>query len=885
MLEYTVREALRLGLGVDMATGTGWPFGGPWVGEPEASQYITHKKWSLQAGDSLKERIEYIQEPVLRDVFNRYSHLYDQRRSEGEVITSITPDFDWVQIDQRPKLEQLKDPVTQNNNLQKLALDQVRFPKPIPLISLMAYSDQGEVIDLIAHVEEGKLKWVAPTGTWTLYGLFQGWHGKMVERAAPGGEGLVIDHFSQKAIERYLDRFDKAMEEASLDGLRAYFNDSYEVDDARGEANWTMDFLKAFEEKRGYDLQQYVPALWGDDTEENNQRVLSDYRETLSELLLETFTLHWGKWAKDQGKIIRNQAHGSPANILDLYAASDIPETEGTDIIRAKFASSAANVSGKALVSAEAATWLGEHFTTNLADLKENVDRYFVSGVNHIFYHGTCYSPPGETWPGRLFYAAFHANSRNPQWRHFGAFNEYVARTQAVLQASDPNNDLLLYFPMYDRFAKPGQELLDHFHGHGPTLEATEVYADAEWLLEEGYSFDFISDRQVWGLTREGGELRSGNSSYKTLVVPQVTYMPIATLEKMINLAEGGSTIIFHKGLPSSFPGMGKQEQRRREYEEVVGNLTFVKESNGIKKARVGQGTIIIGNEIGNLMDRVGVKREQLVDTGLAYVRKKMGDTTLYMLTNWSGEPVDQWISLNVASDVLLVLDPMTGKQGQAITRNSSEESCQVRVQIPQGASLVIRTHPGEGEAEWRYVEKGKAFVPIEGDWQITFSEGGPELPPLYKMLEPSPWTDQADSVYLNFSGTAVYSVNFPKPSESADAWLLDLGSIHESAHVKLNGQSLGTLIGPTFQIQIPVEAFEESNLLEIEVSNLMANRIADLDRRGVFWKRFYNINVSARTRENLGPAGVFDASQWEVRPSGLEGPVYLIPLFLIKED
>ena len=29
MLEHTASEAQRLGLGVDMATGTGWPFGGP----------------------------------------------------------------------------------------------------------------------------------------------------------------------------------------------------------------------------------------------------------------------------------------------------------------------------------------------------------------------------------------------------------------------------------------------------------------------------------------------------------------------------------------------------------------------------------------------------------------------------------------------------------------------------------------------------------------------------------------------------------------------------------------------------------------------------------------------------------------------------------------
>jgi hypothetical protein len=31
MLRFTAREAARLGLRVDMITGTGWPLGGPWV--------------------------------------------------------------------------------------------------------------------------------------------------------------------------------------------------------------------------------------------------------------------------------------------------------------------------------------------------------------------------------------------------------------------------------------------------------------------------------------------------------------------------------------------------------------------------------------------------------------------------------------------------------------------------------------------------------------------------------------------------------------------------------------------------------------------------------------------------------------------------------------
>ncbi|WP_315817779.1 glycosyl hydrolase [Paraflavitalea speifideaquila] len=34
MLEYTLQQAKSLRLGIDLATGTGWPFGGPWVTLP-----------------------------------------------------------------------------------------------------------------------------------------------------------------------------------------------------------------------------------------------------------------------------------------------------------------------------------------------------------------------------------------------------------------------------------------------------------------------------------------------------------------------------------------------------------------------------------------------------------------------------------------------------------------------------------------------------------------------------------------------------------------------------------------------------------------------------------------------------------------------------------
>jgi hypothetical protein len=256
----------------------------------------------------------------------------------------------------------------------------------------------------------------------------------MVERAAPGGEGYVIDHFSKDAVERYLKTFDHAFSGHDISGLRAFFNDSYEVDDAYGEADWTPRLLEQFELRRGYDVLEHLPALFGDDTTETRARVLSDFRETISDLLLDEFTQTWRDWAARHDAIVRNQAHGSPANILDLYAASDIPEAEGTDVFRIKMAASAANVTGKPLASSESATWLNEHFMSNLADIKSALDRYWLGGINHVFYHGTAFSPRHEPWPGWLFYASVHLTPSNPLWRDFPTLNRYAARIQSFLQ-------------------------------------------------------------------------------------------------------------------------------------------------------------------------------------------------------------------------------------------------------------------------------------------------------------------------------------------------------------------------------------------------------------------------------------------------------------------
>ena len=66
-------------------------------------------------------------------------------------------------------------------------------------------------------------------------------------------------------------------------------------------------------------------------------------------------------------------------------------------------------------------------------------------------------------------------------------------------------------------------------------------------------------------------------------------------------------------------------------------------------------------------------------------------------------------------------------------------------------------------------------------------------------------------------------------------------------------------------------------NTLEVEVTNLPANRIADMDRRDVPWRIYKDANIVNihYKKDNYG--------KWEPVPSGLLGPVHLIPMQTLK--
>jgi len=378
MLRHSVTEGARLGLGVDMTTGSGWCFGGRTITPELASAVAEVKKYDVAAGATVPERF-------------------------------------------------------------------ARTP-----LTVIAAPPSGAAIDVTAKVTaEGRLDWTPPQGTWRVYVLALR-PAIRVKRSAPGGEGWMLNPFYGPALDAFLKPFSDAFRAYSGPKPRAMYHDSYEYN-----ADWSPDLLAEFERRRGYRLQDEFGALFdGDDSSDRTARVKADYRETLAELLLERVIGRWVEWSRQQGFLTRNEAHGSHGNLLDLYAAADVPETEmfskDRSSIVARFASSAAHVAGRKLVASETGTWIAEHFQEKLSDLKELIDQLWLAGVNHIFYHGSAYSPSDAPWPGWLFYASTQMNSRNPIWHDVPALNAYIARAQAMLQDGRPANDILLYWPIAD---------------------------------------------------------------------------------------------------------------------------------------------------------------------------------------------------------------------------------------------------------------------------------------------------------------------------------------------------------------------------------------------------------------------------------------------------
>jgi hypothetical protein len=199
---------------------------------------------------------------------------------------------------------------------------------------------------------------------------------------------------------------------------------------------------------------------------------------------------------------------------------------------------------------------------------------------------------------------------------------------------------------------------------------------------------------------------------------------------------------------------------------------------------------------------------------------------------------------------------------------------------LESGVSTIIRTSDQVVDGpRWAYLKSSGDSIALDGPWTLEFIDGGPSLPAPATLEKLASWTDDPGGDATSFAGAGRYTTRFTLPSPAAvDDWILDLGDVRESARVRVNGQDAGTLVALPFRMRIGRYVQAGENTIEIEVTNLTANRIRALAQETDDWKVMRDINIVTVDYTEFKP------EEWPIVESGLLGPVKLMPMKNVAE-
>lgn len=714
---------------------------------------------------------------------------------------------------------------------------------------VLAFPQSGNndtVTDLTEMVDGKKVKWTAPMGNWRIIAVFCEPGVMQVKRPSPGSEGYVLDYFDAEAVASYLEWFDKKFSEGTDVRPHSFFNDSYEI----STADWTHNMFSEFEKYRGYKLENVIDKLLDKD-----HQVLADYRQTLSDMLQHNFTEQWTAWAHRHGATTRNQAHGSPGNLIDLYAVADIPEIESfylsdfgikglrTDagftmtalstLPTLKYASSAAHITGKRLTSSESMTWLTEHFRSSLSQMKPELDQLFVAGVNHVLFHGTTYSPKEAVWPGWKFYAAIDMSPTNSIWHDAPYLMKYIERVQSFLQMGKPDNDFLVYAPFsYVMHKNTGDfsNRMVQFDINHMDSRMSELAKCVNAILTAGYDCDYTSEKFLMTTRYIDGKLQTeGGARYHAIVVPVSTNMPDSVKAHLDALETAGAKVIYDYNTETLATVGANNEQLRSKY-----GLKAIRRSN---------------------------------DTGYHY-----------FIANLSANDVEGYVKLGVPFGNVVAFDPLTGNIANAAIDEGS-----VYVSLKSGQSIILQTYDDTSIIADIQQEPVKEMTALrlDGKWKLSFTDDCyPQMAgKKYNLDGVSTW-EGLDEQTAQLMGTGIYETTFHVTSQqiksATGGFRLDLGDVRESARVWLNGEYLGCAWSVPFIIDCKQLVHEGNNSLKIEVTNLPANRIRQWDVNGIEWRIFEDTNINSISNSTT-------YANWDLVSSGLNSSVKLVPLGTYK--
>jgi hypothetical protein len=460
--------------------------------------------------------------------------------------------------------------------------------------------------------------------------------------------------------------------------------DSYEV----GGQDWTPEFRKEFQKRRGYDPLKYLPTFTRRvmDSPEVTERFLWDMRRTFADLFADNYYAHFTELCREHGLKSDIEPYTGPYESLQSGALADTVMGEfwqGLPIDPSiKLASSVAHIYGKTICGAEAYTAWNGNWQEDPYALKRLGDLAFCQGINRYYFHRYAMQPwtkPGR-WPG-MSMGPFGINfERTATWWNQGqAWIEYLTRCEYMLQQGPTVVDAA-YFdgqsaPVVTRVGKPP--------------------------LPAGYDFDAVdADVLLHGATVKNGRITlASGASYAVLILPpdDVNITP-PVLQSIRDLVRAGATVVGPRPVRSpsleNYPDCDAKVKSMAD--ELWGNCDGV----SVMEHPDGKGRIVWGKSLADVFAAQKLQPDFEVkggssDTQLAYIHRVAGEADIYFVSNQRPQTEAAECTFRVGGKVPELWHPDTGVIEPAPVWSASGDRTTVRLNFdPTGSVFVIFRQP-----------------------------------------------------------------------------------------------------------------------------------------------------------------------------------------------
>ena len=744
--------------------------------------------------------------------------------------------------------------------------------RPLPLEEPGTAIAPASIVDLTARcTADGELEWEVPAGTWKILRTGFTLTGAITSWSSPTGVGFESDPLDAAAMEfQFANTAALLAEDAGPLAGHVFCSvqiDSWEIN----HPNWTAGLIDGFKKFRGYDPRPYLPTLSGQvvGDAETSDRFLYDYRKTVGDLVAENYFGRLSTLAASKGIVQQSEAGGvcSPKAMaldclknLGLCAIpmgefwQDGTWVEANQNKNGKQTSSAAHLYGKRIAAAEAFTSF-IHWVDSPSNLKPTADRAFCEGFNHFFIFSSA-TRSEDGLPGTEFCAGTHFNRKITWWNQSRGFNDYIARCSHLLQQGLFVGDVLFY---------NGDQCPNYV---GPKHIDPSV--------GPGYDYDVCNSEII--LTRlsvkDGQIVLSDGMSYRVLVLPEYTTMPIEVLSKLKALVSAGMILIGPK--PEKAPGLKDYPTCDQQVKAMANELWGDCDGKTVTEHAFGKGRVVWGKTVREVLATAGVQPDFTIADAqpgafLDWIHRSVDGTEIYFIANRCNRAEKATCTFRVQGKQPEIWDPVTGKQRDVVAFSHGDGLTTFPLTLtPHGSVFVVFTKQGSGGRVQGSGERNQASgvrgQELTGPWTVTFDPklGGPTTPVIFNDL--TDWTDQSDPGIKFYSGKATYRkiFDYPEP-RPLNPLFLSLGVVHNLAHVRLNGKDLGTVWCAPWQVDISKAIRAGSNDVEIDIINLWPNRLIG-DGKLPPEKRLTQTNIDT-----------FYKGDHKLLPSGLLGPVRIL--------